>query len=89
MLKAMMSIAELLQQYFNLGQLFSETVAFAIILAVAVTIAWIGHAVFKRYLLKWASKTKTKLDDAILRNVRAPIFLLAILFFRLTLKHLL
>ena len=27
-----------------------------------------------------AAKTESKLDDAILRNVRAPIFLLAILF---------
>ena len=80
MFKAMMSLAELLQQYLNLSQLVSETVAFAIILAVALIIAWIGHGVFKRYLLRWASKTKTNLDDEILRNVRAPIFLLAILF---------
>ncbi len=80
MFKAMMSLGELLQQYLNLGQLVSETVAFAIILATAIIIAWIGHAVFKKYLLRWASKTKTNLDDAILRNVRAPIFLLAILF---------
>lgn len=80
MFKALMSLAELLQQYLNLDQLVSETVAFAIILAVALIIAWIGHEVFKRYLLRWASKTKTKLDDEILRNVRTPIFLLAILF---------
>jgi len=80
MFKAMISLAELFQQYLNLDQLVSETVAFAIILAIALIIAWIGHAVFKRYLLRWASKTKTKLDDEILRNVRAPIFLLAILF---------
>jgi small-conductance mechanosensitive channel len=69
-----------LQQYLSLGQLVSETVAFAIILAAAIIIAWAGHAVFKKYLLKWASRTKTNLDDKILRNVRAPIFLLAILF---------
>jgi small-conductance mechanosensitive channel len=43
-------------------------------------IAWIGHTVFKRYLCRWATKTKTNLDDEILRNVRAPIFLLGILF---------
>ena len=80
MFKAMMSIAELMQQYLNLDQLVSETVAFGIILAVALSIAWIGHSAFKRYLMRWASKTKSKLDDEILRNVRAPIFLLAILF---------
>lgn len=43
-------------------------------------IAWIGHSIFKKYLCTWASRTKTNLDDAILRNVRAPIFLLGILF---------
>lgn len=80
MFRAMMSLAELLRQYFSLGQFVSETVAFVIILALAVAIAWTGHAVFKKYLLKLASKTQTKLDDEILRNVRAPIFLLAILF---------
>jgi small-conductance mechanosensitive channel len=80
MFGAMMSLAELLQQYFGLGQLVSETVAFAIILTVALAIAWIGHSVFKKYLLRGAARTKTTLDDEILRNVRAPIFLLAILF---------
>jgi small-conductance mechanosensitive channel len=50
------------------------------ILAVAIIIAWIGHSVFKRYLIRWAAKTESKLDDAILRNVRTPIFLLALLF---------
>jgi small-conductance mechanosensitive channel len=80
MFRAALSLAELLQQYLSLGQLASETIAFIIILVAAVTIAWIGHAVFRRYLLKWASKTKTTLDDEILRNVRAPIFLMAILF---------
>jgi small-conductance mechanosensitive channel len=75
-----MSLAELLQQYLSLGQLVSETVALFFILALAFAIAWAGHSVFKKYLLRWASKTETKLDDEIVRNVRAPIFLLAILF---------
>ena len=80
MFKAMMSLAELIQQYLHLDQLVSETLAFAIILSISLIIAWIGHTVFKRYLLRWASRTRTNLDDKILRNVRAPIFLLAILF---------
>ena len=80
MFKAMMNLAELLQQYLGMNQLVSETITFIIILAIALIIAWIGHAVFKRYLLRWASRTRTNLDDKILRNVRAPIFLLAILF---------
>jgi small-conductance mechanosensitive channel len=80
MFRAMFSLAELLQQYVGLSQLVSEIVAFAIIFTLAIVIAWIGHSLFKRYLVRWAAKTQTHLDDEILRNVRAPIFLLAILF---------
>jgi small-conductance mechanosensitive channel len=47
---------------------------------IAVTAAWIGHALFKRYLVRWAAKTESKVDDEILRNIRAPIFLFAVLF---------
>jgi small-conductance mechanosensitive channel len=32
------------------------------------------------YLCRWATKTETNLDDEILKNVRAPIFLLGVLF---------
>jgi small-conductance mechanosensitive channel len=74
------NLADLLQQYTGLSQLVSETIAFVTILAVAIIIAWIGHSIFKRYLCRWATRTETNLDDEILRNVRAPIFLLAILF---------
>jgi small-conductance mechanosensitive channel len=80
MFRAMFSLAELLQQYVGLSQLVSEIVTFAIIFTLAIAIAWIGHSLFKRYLVRWAAKTQTNLDDEILRNVRAPIFLLAILF---------
>ena len=75
-----MSLAEIIRQYFQLGTLFSETIAFVIILSIALIVAWIGHALFRRYFLRWAAKTNSTLDDAILRNIRAPIFLLAILF---------
>jgi small-conductance mechanosensitive channel len=76
----MLSLAELLQQYTGLSQSLSEIIVFALILALAIAIAWLGHSIFKRYLSRWAGKTQTRLDDDILRNIRAPIFLLAILF---------
>jgi small-conductance mechanosensitive channel len=75
-----LTLSDLLQQYVGLNQLFSEIVAFAMIFSLAIIIAWIGHSIFKRYLCRWATKTQTNLDDEILRNIRAPIFLLAILF---------
>jgi small-conductance mechanosensitive channel len=75
-----MSLAEIISQFFQIGPLLSETLAFVIILGVALLVAWIGHSIFRKYLLKWAASTHSKLDDAILHNIRAPIFLLAILF---------
>jgi small-conductance mechanosensitive channel len=75
-----LTLSDLLQQYVGLNQIISEIVAFLIIFSLAIIIGWIGHSLFKRYLCRWATKTQTNLDDEILRNVRAPIFLLAILF---------
>lgn len=73
------SLAELLRGFFNLGQLESEIAAAAIIFALAVTIGWAVYLVFKRYFSSWAKSTETKIDDEILRNVRSPVLLLAIL----------
>ena len=75
-----LALSNLLQQYLGLSQIVSEIISFALIFTLAIVIAWIGHSLFKRYLCRWAAKTETNLDDEILRNVRAPIFLLAILF---------
>jgi small-conductance mechanosensitive channel len=75
-----LALSNLLQQYLGLSQIVSEIIAFTLIFTLAIVIAWIGHSLFKRYLCRWAAKTETNLDDEILRNVRAPIFLLAILF---------
>jgi small-conductance mechanosensitive channel len=75
-----LSLAELLQQYIGLSQILSEIIVLALLFTLAIAVAWLGHSIFKRYLSRWAAKTKTHLDDDILRNIRAPIFLLAILF---------
>ncbi len=80
MLSITLTLSELLQQYIGLSQIISEIVAFSIIFSFSMIIAWIGHSLFKRYLCRWAAKTETNLDDEILHNVRAPIFILGILF---------
>lgn len=80
MLSIMLTLSELLQQYIGLSQIICEIIAFSIIFSLALVIAWIGHTIFKMYIVRWAKKTETNLDDEILRNIRAPIFLLAILF---------
>ena len=71
------SLAELLQNYFNLGQLESEIAAAVIIFMLSITVGWTIYLVFRRYFSRWAKKTKTKIDDEILRNIKAPVLLLA------------
>jgi small-conductance mechanosensitive channel len=73
------SLAEFLREYLNLNQLASEILASVIVFALAIVIGWTVYLVFERYFTSWARKTKTKLDDAILRNVKAPIYFFVIL----------
>ncbi len=80
MFNVTLTLSDLLQQYVGLNQIISEIFAFTIVFSLSIIIAWIGHSLFKRYLVRWASRTHTNLDDELLRNIRAPIFLLAILF---------
>lgn len=72
-------LAQLLREYFNLDQMTSEIAASLIVFGLAIFFGWTVYFIFKRYLTRWARRTKTKLDDEILRNVKAPIILLAIL----------
>jgi small-conductance mechanosensitive channel len=74
-----LSLAELLRDFLSIGQLESEIAAAVIVFASAVAVGWAAYIVFSRYFSRWAKSTKTQLDDAILRNIRAPVLILAIL----------
>ncbi len=75
----MASLAKLIQGYFNLSQLTSEIIASVIVFAVAVVVGWVAYFIFERFFTRWAAKTKTKLDDAILRDIKAPVYFFVIL----------
>ena len=72
-------LIDFFQNFLNLGQMESEIVTSIIIFLVSITIGWIAYSLFKRYIVNWAKGTKTKIDDEILQNIRAPILLLAFL----------
>lgn len=57
----------------------SEILASVIVFALTIVIGWTVYLVFEKSLMSWARKTRTKLDDAILRNIKAPIYLFVIL----------
>jgi small-conductance mechanosensitive channel len=70
---------EALQNNLNLGQLESEIIVSLIIFSASMAIGWIVYSIFKRYLIHWAKETETKIDDQILKNIKAPIIILSLL----------
>ena len=74
-----LTLPELLRNHINIGQLESEVAASLIIFFFAIVIGWIVYSIFKKYLIHWAKETETKVDDQILRNIKAPIILLSLL----------
>lgn len=49
------------------------------IFLVFIILGWIVYRIFERYFSRWAEKTKTKLDDEILKNIKKPIYFIVIL----------
>lgn len=63
----------------NINQLISESIAAAIFFFLALFAGWIIYHIFEHYFSKWAEKTKTNLDDEIIRNIKKPIYFFVIL----------
>jgi small-conductance mechanosensitive channel len=57
-----------------IGEIIISTFVFIFFLI----LGWIVSHIFEHYFLKFAKKTKTKLDDEILKNVKKPIYVLVI-----------
>ena len=57
----------------------AQAIGSVVIFAIFIITGWIVYHIFERYFVKWAEKTKTKLDDEILRNIKKPIYFFVIL----------
>jgi small-conductance mechanosensitive channel len=64
----------------NVSPLVSEIIVSFGIFVVSLLVGWIVYHIFERYFTRWAKKTKTNLDDAILANIKKPIYLFVIIF---------
>jgi small-conductance mechanosensitive channel len=62
------------------NQLYGELIWSTIILIAFLIFGWIVEHIFELYFNKLAKKTKTKLDDEILLNVKRPIYILVLFF---------
>ena len=58
-----------------IGQIFAAIIFFAI----SIILGWIVYHIFEHYFAKWAKKTKTTIDDEIIKNVKRPIYFLVLL----------
>ena len=75
------SISQRINDMFGFSNpIYGELIWSAIILVSFLILGWIIEHVFEHYFKKLAEKTKTKLDDEILKNVKRPIYILVIFF---------
>jgi len=73
-------INQLLQQlHLTVDPIVGQLIAALIIFTIFVIVGWIVYFIFKHYFSKWAKKTKTTLDDEIIRNTKKPVYLFVIL----------
>jgi len=63
----------------NLTPLAEELLASALIFILFLIAGWIVYHLFERFLAQWAKKTKTRLDDEIIANIKAPVYAFVIL----------
>ncbi|MBN2602625.1 MAG: mechanosensitive ion channel family protein [Candidatus Thermoplasmatota archaeon] len=59
--------------------IIGQSIAAVLIFILALIVGWIVYHLFEHYFSKWAKKTKTTLDDQIIKNVKRPIYFLVIL----------
>ena len=79
------NLIEWLNTWFNetfgiTDRLYAEIIVSSLIFILFILAGYIIAHVFEHYFLRWAKKTKTKLDDEILKNVKKPIYVLVIFF---------
>jgi len=78
------TILNLIESFFDLIGINASTLLIQTITAFVIIISflffgWIVYTIFERYFCHWAERTKTNLDDEILKNIKKPIYFFALL----------
>jgi len=63
----------------QINPIVGQVIAAVIFFALAIIIGWVVYHIFEHYFTKWAKKTKTTIDDEIIKNVKRPVYFLVIL----------
>jgi len=73
-------INQLLQQNrITTNTAIGESIAAVLLFIAAVIAGWVVYHLFEHYFSKWAKKTKTNIDDEIIKNVKRPVYFLVVL----------
>jgi small-conductance mechanosensitive channel len=73
-------INSLLQESgYQFDPIIGQSIAAVIIFVLTFLIGWIVYHIFAYYFTRWAKKTKTTIDDEIIKNVKRPIYFLVLL----------
>ncbi|OYT29163.1 mechanosensitive ion channel protein MscS [Thermoplasmatales archaeon ex4572_165] len=63
----------------TVDQLILEVTASIGTIIIFIILGWIVYKIIEQYVTRWAAKTKTKLDDEILKNIKKPIYFFVLL----------
>jgi small-conductance mechanosensitive channel len=73
-------INSLLQESgYQVNPIIGQSIAAIIFFALTIIIGWIVYHVFTFYFTRWTKKTKTTIDDEIIKNVKRPLYFWVIL----------
>jgi small-conductance mechanosensitive channel len=63
----------------NVNNWVGEVIVATFIFLLTFVLGWIIYHIFEHYFTNWAKKTKTTLDDEIIKNIKKPIYFFVIL----------
>ena len=63
----------------NISPLVGESIAAALLFFLAIIAGWLVYHLFEHYFSKWAKKTKTMIDDEIIKNTKTPVYYFVII----------
>ncbi|MEF8848667.1 MAG: mechanosensitive ion channel family protein [Candidatus Thermoplasmatota archaeon] len=63
---------------YNVPPILGELLLALIIFIISILVGWIVYTIFEKFLIRWVKKTRTRLDDQIIKNIRAPIYFFVI-----------
>lgn len=69
-------LANLISGELGVPKYVGEVIVSIFVFLITIILGWVVYIFFEKYVKKLAEKTKTKLDDLIIENIKMPVYLL-------------